>query len=131
MFYGFGQRRGDVIRAGSARHPSTFVDNGLTFIETLRTLPGRHPSRSPRAGRDVPARGHLFDPIPVGRTQRWQIGVQRDLGSGRRGGMRRQLRLADPDLTQPNATPNEHLSTSPTRTSDDQSWRLMPNPFSG
>ena len=89
MFYGFlGQRRGDVIRSGfsQATPLNVSLDNGLTFIETLSNpFQGGilEPVGAARRHRDVSRRGRHRISIPSPkspRMQRWQIGLQRELG---------------------------------------------------
>jgi hypothetical protein len=125
VFYGFlGQRRGDVITTGfSANTPLTVsLDNGLNFIETLSN-PFRNGIIEP-VGSAAGIQTFLgqsitfFTPNPTSpRNQRWQIGLQRELPGrlvldlayvGNRG--------SDlPTTRNLNATPNQYLSTSPTR----------------
>ena len=143
MFYGFlGQRRGDVIRSGfsQATPLNVSLDNGLTFRETLSN-PFQGGILEPVGA----ARGietslgqtvTFFDEDPVSpRMQRWQIGLQRDLGRtwvaevryvGNYGSQIQTTRNL-------NATPNEFLSTSPTRDQAriDFLGASVPNPFVG
>lgn len=143
MFYGFlGQRRGDVIRSGfSQSTPMTVsLDNGRTFVETLSN-PFQGGVQDPvGAARGVEtnlgASLTFFDPNPSSpRMQRWQIGVQRDLGRnwvadvryvGNRGSQLQTGRNL-------NALGNEHLSTSPTRDAARIQFltQNVPNPFVG
>jgi hypothetical protein len=141
VFYGFlGQRRGDVITTGfSSNTPMTVsLDNGLTFLETLSNPFGsgiQEPVGSAAGvqtflGQTIT----FFDPAPKSpRNQRWQAGLQREL-PGRW--------LADiayvgnhgsdlPTSRNINATPNQYLSTSPTRDQATMDYlsAAVPNPF--
>ena len=124
--YGFlGQRRGDVFQIGYSQATPMNVspNNGLSFIETLSNpfqggilepggIGGRH--------RDLPRPGiTYFDPNPESpQDQRWQVGMQRELGRRWVAEVRYvgQLRIG---AGRPAATstrlPNEFLSTSPAR----------------
>jgi hypothetical protein len=141
VFYGFlGQRRGDVITTGfSANTPLTVsLDNGLNFIETLSNPFGNgiiEPVGSAAGietflGQSIT----FFTPNPKSpRNQRWQIGLQRELPGrlvvdlayvGNRG--------SDlPTTRNLNATPNQYLSTSPTRDQANADYlsAAVPNPF--
>jgi hypothetical protein len=87
MFYGFlGQRRGDVLQSGYSANtllvPS--LDNGLTFIETLANPFGRGIVEPQGAAQGIQTflgqSISFFDPNPRSpRTQRWQVGIQREL----------------------------------------------------
>ena len=88
LYYGFlGQRRGDVFQIGySASTPMTVsTNNGLSFIETLSN-PFQGGILEPRGSADGIAtflgQGiSYFDPNPKSpKNQRWQVGLQRDLG---------------------------------------------------
>ncbi len=133
MFYGFlGQRRGDVIQSGFSQNTNIIpsLDNGLTFIATLSN-PFPNGITEP-VGNALGVQTFLgqgitfFDPNPKSpRTQRWQIGVQREL-AGRWvaeasyvGNYGSQLQTS----RNINATPNEYLSTSPVR---DQATHRLP-----
>jgi hypothetical protein len=143
MFYGFlGQRRGDIIRSGFSQSTplNVSLDNGLTFIETLSNpfqggilMPvGAANGIATSLGATVT----YFDPNPRSpRMQRWQIGIQRDLGRkwvaearyvGNYGSQIQTSRNL-------NALANEHLSTSPTRDQAriDFLGAAVPNPFIG
>ena len=143
MFYGFlGQRRGDVILSGFSNNTNLIptLDNGLTFIGTL-TNPFPNGIQEP-VGAAAGIATFLgqgvtyFDPEPkTSRTQRWQVGVQRELGSrwmveasyvGNHGSQLQTNRNL-------NATPNEYLSTSPVRDQAriDYLSGNVPNPFFG
>jgi hypothetical protein len=143
MFYGFlGQRRGDVITGGFSQTTPLVVslDNGLTFIETLAN-PFQSGIQEPVGA----ARGietflgqaiTFFDASPASpRMQRWQIGVQRDLGGTwlteltYAGNYGSQIQLA----RNINATPLEYLSTSPVRDDATNNYLTaqVPNPFVG
>ena len=143
MFYGFlGQRRGDVIQSGFSANTNLIpsLNNGLTFTSTL-TNPfptgiqepgGASQGIATFLGQSVT----FFDPEPKSsKTQRWQIGIQRELPSrmtvevsyvGNYGSDLQTGRNL-------NATPLQYLSTSPTR--DDARINYLganvPNPFSG
>ena len=125
MFYGFlGQRRGDVIQSGFSQNTNIIpsLDNGLTFIGTL-TNPFPNGITEPLGsaqgiatflGQSIT----YFDPNPKSpRTQRWQVGIQRELPGrwvveasyvGNHGSQLQTSRNL-------NATPNQYLSTSPDR----------------
>jgi hypothetical protein len=143
MFYGFlGQRRGDVIRSGFSQSTplSVTLDNGLTFVETLSN-PFQSGIREPvgaasgietNLGQSVT----FFDPNPVSpRMQRWQIGVQRELGRNWVGEVRYVGNYGSQIQTgrNLNATPLEFLSTSPTRDQATINFlgASVPNPFAG
>ena len=142
IFYGFlGQRRGDVIQAGFSQNTpmNVTLDNGLTFLETLSnpfqggiiTPVGAAAGPQTFLGQAI----SFFNPNPdTPYMQRWELGVQRQIGSfvaevayvGNRG--------THLDVTRNiNATPNEYLSTSPTRDQAriDYLSKLVPNPFVG
>jgi hypothetical protein len=143
IFYGFlGQRRGDVIQSGfSTNTPlNVTLNNGLTFIETLsnpfqnglRTAPGASQGIQTFIGQSI----SFFNERPISPyMQRWQIGFQRDLGAGfvaeasyvgNRG--------THIEITRNiNATPNQYLSTSPTRDQARINYlsQNVPNPFFG
>ena len=143
MFYGFlGQRRGDVIQSGFSQNTNmiTSLDNGLTFLATL-TNPFPNGIQEPVGSAQGVATflGQsitFFDPNPKApRTQRWQIGVQRELASrwtveasyvGNYGSQLQTSRNI-------NATPNDYLSTSPTRDQATINYlgANVPNPFFG
>ena len=125
MFYGFlGQRRGDVIQSGFSQNTNLIpsLNNGLNFIATLSN-PFPNGITEP-VGNALGVETFLgqsitfFDPNPKSpRTQRWQIGIQREL-AGRWvaeasyvGNYGSQLQTS----RNINATPNEFLSTSPVR----------------
>jgi hypothetical protein len=143
MFYGFlGQRRGDVILSGFSANTNIIpsLDNGLTFISTLSNpFPngiqepvGSALGTATFLGQSVT----FFDPNPKSpRTQRWQVGIQRELPSrwtieasyvGNYGSQLQTSRNL-------NATPNQFLSTSPTRDQATINYlgANIPNPFSG
>jgi hypothetical protein len=143
MFYGFlGQRRGDVIRSGFSQNTplNVTLDNGLTFVETLSN-PFQSGIREPvgaangvetNLGQSVT----FFDPNPVSpRMQRWQIGVQRDLGRNWVAEVRYVGNYGSQIQTSRNlnATPLEFLSTSPTRDQATINFlgASVPNPFAG
>jgi hypothetical protein len=143
MFYGFlGQRRGDVIRAGFSQTTplNVTLDNGLTFVETLSNPfqggilepVGAANGIATSLGQTVT----FFDPNPsAARMQRWQIGVQRDLGKNWFAEVRYVGNYGSRIQTSRNlnATPNEYLSTSPTRdqTTINFLGASVPNPFVG
>jgi Carboxypeptidase regulatory-like domain/TonB dependent receptor-like, beta-barrel len=143
MFYGFlGQRRGDVIQSGFNANTTLIpsLDNGLTFVGTLSNpFPNgiQEPLGSTLGVATFLGQGiTFFDPNPKSpRTQRWQIGVQRELrgrwtveGSyvGNYGSQLQTSRNL-------NATPNQYLSTSPVRdqTTINYLGANIPNPFFG
>jgi hypothetical protein len=141
VFYGFlGQRRGDVITTGfSANTPLTVsLDNGLTFLETLSN-PFRNGVIEPvgsAAGIETFLGQSItfFDPTPKSpRNQRWQIGMQRELPGRWVADISYVGNRGDdlPTGRNLNATPNQYLSTSPTR--DDATNNFLsaqvPNPF--
>lgn len=125
MFYGFlGQRRGDVIQSGFSQN-TPFVptlDTGLSFTATLSN-PFPNGIREPvgaAAGLQTFLGQNItfFNPNPLSpRMQRYQISIQRDLPGGffaeaafvgNRGSnieINRNI----------NVTPQQFLSTSPTR----------------
>jgi len=143
MFYGFlGQRRGDVFQSGFNQNTNiiTTLDNGLTFISTLSN-PFPNGIQEP-VGSALGVQTFLgqsityFDPNPKSpRTQRWQVGIQREL-PGRLtveasyvGNHGTQLQTS----RNINATPNQYLSTSPVRDADRIAYLSanIPNPFFG
>ncbi|HET7221022.1 MAG TPA: TonB-dependent receptor [Vicinamibacterales bacterium] len=143
MFYGFlGQRRGDVIQSGFSANTNliTSLDNGLTFAATLSNpFPNgiQEPLGSSLGIATFLGQGiTFFDPNPKSpRTQRWQIGIQREL-PGRWtaeasyvGNYGSQLQTS----RNLNATPNQYLSTSPVRDQERISYlsQNVPNPFFG
>lgn len=143
MFYGFlGQRRGDVIQSGYSQNTNIIpsLDNGLSFIGTL-TNPFPNGIQEP-AGNSQGIATFLgqsitfFNPNPTpSRTQRWQIGVQREL-PGRVTVEASYVGNYGSDLQTNrniNATPNEYLSTSATRDDARNSYLTanVPNPFFG
>lgn len=143
MFYGFlGQRRGDVIQSGFSQNTNVIpsLDNGLTFISTL-TNPFPNGIQEPLGSAQGIATflGQTityFNPNPKSpRTQRWQVGVQREL-PGRWtletsyvGNYGSQLQTG----RNLNATPNQYLSTSPVRDLATINYlgANIPNPFFG
>ncbi|MGB2716341.1 MAG: TonB-dependent receptor, partial [Vicinamibacterales bacterium] len=143
MYYGFlGQRRGDVVQIGfSQSTPMTVsTDNGLTFVETLSN-PFRGGILEP-AGASAGMATFLgqgityFNPNPKSpRNQRWQIGLQRELGTGwvaegrYVGNYGSQLETS----RNINALANEYLSTSPVRDTTRNNYLTapVPNPFVG
>jgi hypothetical protein len=142
IFYGFlGQRRGDVIQTGFAQNTplNVSLDNGLTFIETLSNpfQNGILPAVGALAGTATSVGNSItfFNPDPsTPYMQRWELGFQRQFGDyvtevsyvGNRGThieVGRNL----------NATPNQYLSTSPTRDTARINYlsQPVPNPFAG
>jgi hypothetical protein len=143
MFYGFlGQRRGDVIQSGfsATTNLTPTLNNGLTFIETLSN-PFQNGIQEPVGaaqgietflGQSIT----YFDPNPKSpRMQRWQVGIQREVGSswvaevsyvGNRGSQLQTSRNL-------NSTPLQYLSTSPVRdqATIDYLSANVPNPFFG
>jgi hypothetical protein len=143
MFYGFlGQRRGDVIQSGFSQNTNIIpsLDNGLTFIATL-TNPFPNGIQEP-AGSSQGIATFLgqsityFNPNPKhSRTQRWQIGLQREL-PGRMTIEASYVGNYGSDLQTNrnlNALPNQYLSTSPVRDDTRNSYlgANVPNPFFG
>jgi hypothetical protein len=143
MYYGFlGQRRGDVLQTGFSQNTPMNVstDNGLTFTETLSN-PFRGGILEP-AGAAAGIATFLgqnityFDSDPKSpRNQRWQIGVQRELGTqwmaearyvGNHGSQLETTRNI-------NGVANEFLSTSPVRDDARNNYLTaqVPNPFFG
>lgn len=140
IFFGFlGQRRGDVIQAGFSQNTSLNVtlDNGLTFLETLSNPfstgivkpVGTAAGTQTFLGQSI----SFFNPNPdTPYMQRWELSVQRQFGGfvaeaayvGNRGTHIEISRNI-------NATPNQYLSTSPTRDQAriDYLSKLVPNPF--
>jgi hypothetical protein len=142
MFYGFlGQRRGDVVQSGFSQNTNLVVslDNGLTFIETLAN-PFQGGIQAP-VGAALGIETFLgqsvtfFNENPKSpRMQRWQLSLQRTLGAWLSeityvGNYGSQIEI-NRNL---NATPNEYLSTSPTRDNTTNSYltQQVPNPFVG
>jgi hypothetical protein len=142
MFYGFlGQRRGDVIQSGFSATTSltTSLNNGLTFIETLSN-PFQNGIQEPLGSSQgietfIGQSVTFFDPNPKSpRMQRWQVGVQREMGrwvaevnyTGNRGTQLQTSRNL-------NATPLQYLSTSPVRDAATINYlsASVPNPFVG
>ena len=143
MYYGFlGQRRGDVFQSGFSQNTNliTSLDNGLTFVGTLSNpFPNgiQEPVGSARGVETFLGQGiTYFDPNPKSpRTQRWQVGIQRELPGrwvleasyvGNHGSQLQTSRNI-------NATPNQYLSTLPVRDADRIAYLSanIPNPFSG
>ena len=143
MYYGFlGQRRGDVFQSGFNQNTNIIpsLDNGLTFISTLSN-PFPNGIQEP-AGSALGVQTFLgqsvtfFDPNPKSpRTQRWQVGIQRELPGrwvfeasyvGNHGSQLQTSRNI-------NATPNQYLSTLPVRDADRIAYLSanIPNPFFG
>jgi hypothetical protein len=143
MFYGFlGQRRGDIIGTGFSQNTPLVVslDNGLTFIETLSN-PFQGGILEPvGAARGIQtslgATLSYFNPNPKSpRMQRWQVGVQRNLGRTWVAELRYVGNYGSQIQTARNinALSNEYLSTSPTRDQAriDFLAASVPNPFVG
>jgi hypothetical protein len=143
IFFGFlGQRRGDVIQTGFSQNTplNVSLDNGLTFIETLSTpfLAGVLPAVGAALGPQTNLGNTItfFNQNPLSPyMQRWELSIQREvLGKfvaeasyiGNRGTHIEVTRNI-------NATPNEFLSTSPTRDQAriDYLSKAVPNPFAG
>ena len=143
MFYGFlGQRRGDVIRSGFSQSTplNVTLDNGLTFVETLSNpFQGGILEPVGAANGIATSLGQtitFFDPEPQSpRMQRWQIGVQRDIGRRWVVDLRYVGNYGSQIQTSRNlnATPNQFLSTSPTRDQATIDFLSLPvaNPFVG
>jgi hypothetical protein len=143
MFYGFlGQRRGDVLQSGFSQNTNLTptLDNGLTFIETLSN-PFQGGIQEPvgsAAGIETFLGQSItyFDQNPVSpRTQRWQVGIQRELPGGWLAEATYVGAYGSNHQTTRNinATPNEFLSTSAVRdqTAINYLGALVPNPFFG
>lgn len=143
MFYGFlGQRRGDVIRSGFSQTTplSVSLDNGLTFIETLSSPfqggvlkpAGSSTGIATSLGQSIT----YFDAEPEApRMQRWQVGVQRDLGKNWVADLRYVGNYGSQIQTgrNINALANQYMSTSATRdqATIDYLSQSVPNPFVG
>jgi hypothetical protein len=143
VYYGFlGQRRGDVFQSGFAANTTLIpsLDNGLTFIGTLTNpYPNgiTEPVGSAQGIATFLGQGiTFFDPNPKSpRMQRWQIGVQRELPGrwmaevGYVGNYGSNIQTS----RNLNATPNQYLSTLPTRdlTTINYLGANVPNPFFG
>ena len=116
------------------------LDNGLTFLATLSNpFPNgiQEPVGSAQGIATFLGQGiTFFDPNPKSpRTQRWQVGVQREL-PGRWTVEARYVGNYGSQLQTSrnlNATPNQYLSTSPTRdqTTINYLGANVPNPFFG
>ncbi|MEW6128014.1 MAG: TonB-dependent receptor [Acidobacteriota bacterium] len=142
IFFGFlGQRRGDVIQAGFSQNTplNVTLDNGLTFIETLSNPfqsgiikpVGSLNGEQTFLGQAI----SFFNPNPkTPYMQRWELTIQREFAGmvaeaayvGNRGThIETSVNI--------NATPNQYLSTSPTRDQAkiDYLSKLVPNPFVG
>ena len=143
LYYGFlGQRRGDVFQIGySQSTPMTVsTNNGLSFIETLSN-PFQGGILEPRGSADGIATflGQgitYFDPNPKSpKNQRWQVGLQRELGGVWVGEVRYvgNYGLELETGRNINALPNEFLSTSSVRDQarNDYLTAQVPNPFVG
>jgi hypothetical protein len=142
IFFGFlGQRRGDVVQTGYSQSTplNVSLDNGLTFVETLSNpfQNGILPAVGSALGFQTSVGNTItfFNPNPsTPYMQRWELGVQRQLGSfvtevsyvGNRGTHIEVTRNI-------NATPNQYLSTSATRdqATIDYLSKPVPNPFAG
>jgi hypothetical protein len=143
VFYGFlGQRRGDVIRSGFSQSTplNVSLNNGVTFIETLSNPFQGGILQPVGAARGVEtnlgASLTYFDPNPESpRMQRWQIGMQRDLGRNWVADVRYVGNYGSQLQTGRNINTlgNEHLSTSPTRDQAriDFLTQNVSNPFVG
>ncbi|MBI5282146.1 MAG: TonB-dependent receptor [Candidatus Solibacter usitatus] len=143
VFYGFlGQRRGDVIQSGFSRNTS-FVptqDNGLTFLSTLSN-PWPNGILDPVGAGQGPQTfvGNsisFYNENPVApKMQRWQFGVQRELGSGFVMDLTYVGNLgSDIEIGQNlNATPQKYLSHSLLRDTTTINYLSanLPNPFQG
>ncbi len=148
IFFGFlGQRRGDVVQTGFSQNTNFIAstDNGLHFIANL-TDPYPNGIVEP-AGAANGTRTSLgagitfFNPDPkTPYMQRWQLGIQRELGAGyvldvgyvgNRGTHLEYQSGGNNALRNLNAIPTKYLSTSPTRdnTTNDYLTKNVPNPF--
>ncbi len=143
LFYGFlGQRRGDVVQSGFSANTNQnlTLDNGLTFIETLSNpFQGgiQEPVGAAAGIETFLGQGVTFfaqDPVSP-RTQRWQVGLQRELPGAWLAELTYVGAYGSDLLTTRNinSTPNEYLSTSPTRDTATINYlgAQVPNPFSG
>ncbi len=142
IFFGFlGQRRGDVIQSGFSRNtPFVPTLDNVTFINTLSnpfpngflTPLGASQGAQTFVGQSIT----FFNQNPVAPyMQRWQLGIQRELGSGyvfdigyvgNRG--------TNIEITQNlNVTPQRYLSKSLTRDQATINYLStnLPNPFRG
>jgi len=143
IYFGFlGQRRGDVIQTGFSQTTPLNVTNnsGLSFIETLsnpfqsgvRVPVGADQGIATFLGQNVT----FFNQNPLSPyMQRWQIGLQREIGRGFVGeisyvGNRGTHVERNVNL---NATPNKYLSTSPVRDDAKNAYLTgnVTNPFFG
>lgn len=143
IFFGFlGQRRGDVVQSGFSTNTllNVTLNNGLNFIETLSN-PFQNGLRQPVGaaagiatflGQSIT----FFNPNPLSPyMQRWQLGFQRELPMGFVGEITYVgNRGTHIEITRNiNATPLQHLSTSPTRDQARINYlsQNLPNPFAG
>ncbi|HET6962751.1 MAG TPA: TonB-dependent receptor [Terriglobia bacterium] len=152
IFYGFlGQRRGDVSQHGFSRNtnlvPST--TNGLTFRDTLSNpFQGGvlEPVGSSQGIETFLGHSITFfnQPPSTSYNQRWELGLQRELGAGfvvegsyigNRGTHIETFRTTDgaSQNRNLNVTPQRYLSTSPVRdnVTDAYLTQNIPNPFFG
>jgi hypothetical protein len=143
MFYGFlGQRRGEVAPLGFSQSTplNVSLNNGLSFVETLSNPfqggilepAGAANGIATFLGQNI----SFFNAAPKSpRNQRWQIGIQREVGNlwvaearyvGNYGSQLETGRNI-------NALPNEYLSTSAVRDSALNNYltAMVPNPFVG
>jgi hypothetical protein len=141
--YGFlGQRRGDVVQNGFSQNTGLVptLDNGLTWKETLSN-PFQSGAIEPKGAAEgtwtfIGQSISFFNPEPdVVYNQRWQLGLQHELPGGwvadaaYVGNRGTHIEIGR-DL---NATPNQYLSTSPTRDAAKISYMSgrVANPFYG
>ena len=142
LFYGFlGQRRGDVVQSGfSANTPMVVsLDNGLTFIETLSN-PFQSGIVEPQGasqgietflGQSV----SFFNEDPkTPRTQRWQIGIQREMAGWVAEASYVGAHGTNVETTRNlNAIPLQYLSGTGARNQANLEYltQQVPNPFFG
>ena len=142
IFYGFiGQRRGDVIQAGYSQNtPFIATSDGINFTGTLSNpFPNGIIEPVGAAAGTLTYVGQAVTFFnqnpPMPQMHRWQLGVQHEFP----GGWVTELSYVGNkgyhiEYTRNlNATPNQYLSTSPTR--DDTRINYLsanlPNPFAG
>jgi hypothetical protein len=153
MFYGFlGQRRGDVLQNGfsSTTNLQVTLDQGVTFIETMGCGPAAPcaataPFRSGIVEPQGAAQGiqtfvgqsiAFFEPNPkTPRTQRWQVGLQRELPGHWLAEVTYVGAYGSDILTTRNinSLPNEYLSATGARNDAHNQYmtQQVRNPFAG
>jgi hypothetical protein len=143
IFFGFlGQRRGDVIQTGFTRN-TTYIptnDNGLTFSNTLSNpFPSGilEPVGAAQGGQTFVGQAiNFYNKNPLfPAMQRWQFGIQQELFGGIvMEALYMGNRGSHIEISQNlNVTPQQYLSTSPTRDQSTINYlsQNVPNPFSG